>query len=249
MVFPQGIFSEQAILELKQAGFHAVVNTEVHSNSSRARRITISDVWDTAVMSYGNFPIYTRRYPAQGVENLAFDLLLGKPCLIVIHHDFCHDRYARLAQFIDQLNSLKVSLAWRGLGEVVKRSYRQREFSPDCIEIEMYGSELLIENPSNRARTYFVRRREPEPNSIESLYAGSRPVSWNSAGDHIAFKVELAPRENISVTLFFRSAENLPQSRQNLAQTAKIMLRRYLSEARDNYLMPTKARIGLFSHS
>ena len=32
MVFPQGIFSEQAILELKRATFSAVVNTEVHSN-------------------------------------------------------------------------------------------------------------------------------------------------------------------------------------------------------------------------
>ena len=101
-------------------------------------------------MSYGDFPIYTRRYPAQGIENLAFDVLLGKPCLVVIHHDFFSDGYARLAQFIDQLNVLNVSLFWRRLGEVVRRGYRQRQLSSDCVEIEMYGSELLIENRSGR---------------------------------------------------------------------------------------------------
>ena len=126
MVFPQGIFSEQAILELKRANFSAVVNTEVHSNLLRGRKLRISDVWDVAVMSYGDFPIYTRRYPAQGIENLAFDVLLGKPCLVVIHHDFFSNGYDRLAQFIDQLNALNVSLIWRRLGEVVRRGYRQK---------------------------------------------------------------------------------------------------------------------------
>ena len=131
MVFPQGIFSEEAIPELKRAGFNAVVNTEVHSNPLGERKLRISDVWDVAVMSYGDFPIYTRRYPAQGIENLAFDLLLGKPCLVVIHHDFCSNGYARLVQFIDQLNALKVPLTWRRLGDVVRRSYRQKELSSD----------------------------------------------------------------------------------------------------------------------
>jgi hypothetical protein len=249
MVFPQGVFSEQAILELKHAGFHAVVNSEVHSNPLRQRKLKISDVWDTAVMSYGDFPIYTRRYPAQGVENLAFDLLLGKPCLIVVHHDFCGDGYRRLAQFIDQLNAIKVSLVWRGLGEVVRRGYRQRKLSPNCVEIEMYGSELLIENRSDRTMSYFVRRREREPNSIESLYAGSHRVSWNSAGDYIEFKVDLAPGESTLLTLRFKAAGDAAYSGENLAYAAKTMLRRYLSEARDNYLAPAKARMVAFSRS
>ena len=249
MVFPQGIFSEQAILELKRANFSAVVNTEVHSNLLKERKLRISDVWDVAVMSYGDFPIYTRRYPAQGIENLAFDVLLGKPCLVVIHHDFFSNGYDRLAQFIDQLNALNVSLVWRRLSEVIRSGYRQKKLSSDCVEIEMYGSELLIENRSGRTMSYFVRRRERETNSVESLYAGSRCVPWNSAGDHIEFKVDLAPGESTSLRLLFKPAEDLAQARQNLAHSAKIVLRRYLSEARDNYLMPAKARMVTFSRS
>ena len=249
MVFPQGIFSEQAILELKHAGFNAVVNTEVHSNLLNGRRLRISDVWDVAVMSYGDFPIYTRRYPSQDTENFAFDLLLGKPCLVVIHHDFFSNGYARLAQFIRQLNALKVPLTWRRLGEVVSRGYRQRELSSDCVEIEMYGSELLIENRSDRAMSYFVRRREREPQRIASLYAGSCRLPWNAAGDHIEFKVDLASGESALLKLVFKAAEDVAHERQNFAHSAKIVLRRYLSEARDNYLMPAKALIAVLSRS
>jgi hypothetical protein len=249
MVFPQGAFSEEAILELKRAGFDAAVNTEVHSHPLRERKLRISDVWDVAVMSYGDFPIYTRRYPGQGVENFAFDLLLGKPCLVVIHHDFCSNGYARLAGLVDQLNALKVPLVWRRLGDVVRRSYRQKEISPDAMEIEMYGNELLIENLSDREKSYLLRRREREPKNIESLRAGSRRVSWDSAGDYMEFGVGVSPGESTLVTLRFKRAEDVGNVSQNLAYSAKTMLRRYLSEVRDNYLALAKARMAGFSRS
>lgn len=249
MVFPQGVFSEEAMHELKRSGFDAVVNTEVHSNPPRKRKIRISDVWDVALMVYGDFPLYTRRYPAQGVENLAFDVLLGKPCLVVIHHDFCSDGGARLVGFIDRLNALKVPLTWRRLSEVVRRSYRQRELSPDSVEMEMYGTELLIENRSERAKTYSIRRREHDADSIESVDAGSRYVSWHSAGEFVEFKVHLAPGESTLLALRFKAAEGAARSSQNVTYAVKTMLRRYLSEARDNYLAPAKARMIAFSRS
>ena len=246
MVFPQGIFSEEAILELKHAGFNAVVNTEVHSVPVGKRDLTISDVWDVAVMAYGDFPIYTRRYPVQGIENFAFDLLLGKPCLAVIHHDFCGDGYAGLMQFIEQLNALRVPLTWRRAGAVVRRSYRQKEVSSDSVEVEMYGSELLIENRSQRAKSYLIRRREHDSNSIESLHAGSRRVSWDFAGDYVECRLALGPGASTLLTLRFKAAEAVAHRRQNLVHSAKTLLRRYLSEARDNYVVPTKSRLGSF---
>jgi hypothetical protein len=247
MVFPQGDFSEEAISELKRAGFHAVVNTDVHCNPLGVRKLKISDVWDVAVMTYGDFPIHSRRYPAQSVENFAFDLLLGKPCLVVIHHDFCSDGYARLVQFIEQLNALKVPLAWRCLGDVVRRSYRQKEVSPDSLEIEMYGNELLIENRSERVKNYFVRRSEHEPDSIESLHAGSRRMSWDSNAGYIEFTLELSPDESTPLILRFKPAEDVTNDSQTLTHRARAMFRRYLSETRDNYLVPAKARMAAFS--
>jgi len=247
MVFPQGVFSEEAIPELKRASFHAVVNTEVHSTPLGLRKLRISDVWDVAVMSYGDFPIYTRRYPAQGVENLAFDLLLGKPCLVVIHHDFCSDGCARLVQFIDQLNALKVPLTWRPLGDVVRRSYRQKELSPDSVEIEMYGTELWVKNRSDQRKRFIIKRRDSEPSAVKEIRAESDQIAWNFSEGRIAFEIELKPCESSTVSVEFHDLSGNGQYRENVGYKVKTLLRRYLSEARDNYVVPTKARLAGFA--
>ena len=83
----------------------------------------------------------------------------------------------------------------------------------------------------------------------ESLHAGSRCVPWNSAGDHIEFKVDLAPGESTVIRLLFKAADDVAYERQDLAYCAKTVLRHYLSEASDNYLMPAKARMAAFSRS
>src|SRR5262245_2647163 len=50
MVFPQGVFSTTSMAVLKRAHFLAAVNTEVLSTDLPRPSVTISDVWDTAVM-------------------------------------------------------------------------------------------------------------------------------------------------------------------------------------------------------
>ena len=244
MVFPQGAFSPDALIELKHGGFDAVVNTEVISKPPLIRKLRISDVWDVAVMSYGSFPIYTRRSPVHGIENFAFDLLVGKPCVIVIHHDFCRDGYSRLIEFINQLNQLRIPLVWRSIGEVVSRSYRSKPVTCDSIEIKMYGSQLLVENHSDSARAYVVRRREEHPDTVDSLCAGADQLSWIVNGHYIEFGLRLQSRESTLVTLRFKTGEVVACDGQSIVSSANTMLRRYLSEARDNYVTPVRARMG-----
>ena len=248
MVFPQGVFSETAIRELKQANFLAAVNTEVvASGEGGSRRITIADVWDVAVRSYADFPIYTRRYPHQGIENFAFDTLLGKPCLIVIHHDFCAGDYVQLAELVERLNALKTQLVWRNLEGVVKRSYRQRESDPASQEIEMYGREMLVENRSPRSKLFRVKCRESQPAAVAEIHVGPDPVLWDVDGQYLRFEVTLPPGE--SALLSVRHARiNGADRKRRIHSALKTGLRRYLSEFRDNYAVPAKARFAAFSH-
>ena len=246
MVFPQGVFSETAIDVLKHSNFTAVVNTEVIGTAPQTTMVRVSDVWDVAVMGYGSFPIFTRRYPSQGVENFAFDVLLGKPCLVVIHHDFCRDGYTRLVEFIDKLNALKCPLSWRSLGEVVRCSCRQRELSMGVVAVEMYGTELRVKNRSEKQKRFVVRRRESDPSAIKEIRAESDQIAWNLAEGHVAFEIELNPGESRTVSIKFHDLSANGQHRETVSYKAKTLLRRYLSEARDNYVMPTKARIATF---
>jgi hypothetical protein len=242
MVFPQGIFSEAAMSALKHSGLIAAVNSDVISSDSQPRAVTISEVWDIAVMGYSDFPIFTRRYPWEGIANFAFDVMLGKPAIVLIHHDYCSDHCARLIDFIKGLNALKCPLTWSSLGEVVRRSYRQREVSPDVIEVEMYGTELRIENRSGRRKRYLIRRRESEPSSIKELHVGSEEMVWNFHDGRIDFEVELGPGENRIIAIKFHDLDGNGQCEETASYKAKAMLRRYLCELRDNYVTTTKQR-------
>jgi hypothetical protein len=244
MVFPQGVFSETAIGVLKHANFTAAVNTEVVGTAPQTTTVGVSDVWDVAVMGYGSFPIFTRRYPSQGVENFAFDILLGKPCIVVIHHDFCRDGYGRLLEFIDKLNALKCPLSWRSLGEVVRRSCRQRELSTDIVEVEMYGTELRLENRSERRKRFIIKRRESDPSAIKEIRAESDQIVWNPSESHVAFEIELNPGESRTISIKFHELSGNGQYRENARYKVKTLLRRYLSEARDNYVVTAKARLA-----
>jgi hypothetical protein len=237
MVFPQGVFSEAAMNVLKRSEFIASINNDTISADPLPRSITVSDVWDVAITAYGSFPLFTRRYPWEGIENFAFDSLLGKPAIIVIHHDFCGDRCKQLADFVDRLNGLKRPVVWRGLTEVVRRTYRCRELSLGSVEVEMYGSEMRVENQFNEAKRFVIRKRETDPSLVVGVSAGPRQLSWSSSADHVEFDLELKPSENAMVKIHFHHLSEPGRRRDSLPARARIMLRRHCCEFRDNYLV------------
>ncbi|HEY4270916.1 MAG TPA: hypothetical protein VGM65_02850 [Candidatus Udaeobacter sp.] len=248
MVFPQGIFSEAAMSALKRTDLIASVNNDIISADPHPRTIKISDVWNIAVMCYP-FPLFTRRYPWEGIENFAFDALLGKPAITVIHHDYCSDHCVRLVNFIDQLNSLPCAPTWRNLGEVVRRSYGQREVSPGTMEVEMYGTELRIKNRSGQSKRFLIRRRECEPSAIQRICTDAQEITWRRSNGRIDFEIELNPGENQVIKIKFHDLAGKERKGDNLPYRLKTMLRRYLCEMRDNYLATAKARMVSFSRS
>ncbi len=232
----------------KRTDLIAAVNNDVISAGPHQRAVMISELWDIAVMGYSNFPIFTRRYPWEGIENFAFDALLGKPAIAVIHHDYCSDHCVRLVDFIDRLNALQCAPTWRSLGEVVRRSCRQREVSPGEMEVEMYGTELRIENRSDQPKHFIIRKRECEPSAIQRICTGSQMIAWKPVDGHVDFEIELNPGENQVIKIRFHELAEKACNGDNLPYRLKAMLRRYLCEVRDNYVTPIRFRFaGLVS--
>jgi hypothetical protein len=69
-----------------------------------------------AILRYGQFPIYTRRYMHHGIENFAFDGLLRKPCFLVGHHELLRDHGKKFVGIYRQADmfALEAVLANRG---------------------------------------------------------------------------------------------------------------------------------------
>lgn len=236
MVFPQGVFSETAMSVLKHEEFIGVVNTEVISVDDPLRPVRIADCWSPAVMNYSDCAIFTRRYPWHGLENFAFDILLGKSCIAVVHHNDCYDDCRHLGEFIGQLNGLNVRLVWGNLGDVVRHSYRWRELAPGVVDVEMFGREILLENPAPEKKLFRVAKQESMPAVVQEVRAGERSLPWNSDGSRVAFELELGPGEIKTVSIRFSPAAINGFKGENLKYRVKTMLRRYLCEVRDNFL-------------
>ena len=236
MVFPQGVFSSACPEVLKGNGFLAAVNTETVPVDSQGGGTRIRDVWDVAIMRYGCFPIFTRRYAHHGLENFAFDLLLGKPCLIVAHHDFFKDDCAGLIELIEKLGSLNCRLRWRPLGEVIRRACRRRVNAVGEEEVEMYGNELLIHNPSGHMVNVHVRKREIEAELVADVRSDQKHILWTTKADHIFYDESIGPHSERRLQVVYREQDERETVNRSLRFELSVAGRRILSELRDDYL-------------
>jgi hypothetical protein len=111
IVFPQGVFSVEAMRHLRSAGYLAAINTEIqdyHTQVSVAR----SELMQPSLLCYGGFPMFSRRKPEDGIVNFAVDAFLGKPCLVVLHHKFFKAGFSAFEELVQGISSLHPRLAW-----------------------------------------------------------------------------------------------------------------------------------------
>lgn len=233
MVFPQGVFSSICPGVLKYNGFLAAVNTEIVPVDTTNAQTRIQDAWDVAITSYGDFPIFTRRYAFHGLENFAFDLLLGKPCLIVAHHDAFRDRGTDLLRLIQGINSLNCSVRWRLLGEAVRRSCRRRT-RRDSEELQMYASELTVNNETDRPMSVEVRKKETLKDSIRGISCEKMPVAWDFRTNHLVFTEKIPARAEKCFKVDYLEPAMTDSARRSLRFTLSVASRRLFSEFRDN---------------
>lgn len=236
MVFPQGKFSPETGRTLKLNGFVAAVNTEVAPAEPTDNETTIADLWNVAIMRYGTFPIFTRRYLDDGIENFAFDGLLGKPCLIAAHHDVFRDHARNLIDFVARLNSLKWNLVWRPLGEAIRRSFTTRRLNDGTEVIRMFAGSLLAENRDTELRRMLLLKEEGDPDRVQALLVNQTPVEFSFESGRLRAWAATPPRETAVVRIVYRNnLERIPD-RDTAGTKIKIAAKRFLSEFRDNCL-------------
>ena len=241
MVFPQGSFSAVAPTVLKHSGFIAAVNTEV-SPADQQLKTEIREVWKTAIIKYGDFAIFTRRYPFHGLHNFAFDLMLGKPTLIVTHHSDFQDKSRGLMDFIDRLNSLPVPLTWRTLGNVVRRAYQQRLREDGVFQIRMFSSEIIIENAAPVSRHIAVEKSEHAPERIDRVEVAGQEVAFLHDQSCMRFELNIGPRQSLPIRIAYKDIYVKAPAQRSVRGSTKLLVRRCLSEFRDE----TQARAPWF---
>jgi hypothetical protein len=241
MIFPQGAFSPEAGHVLKLNGFTGAVNTRVAPSDETENQTTVRDLWDIAIMKYGMFPIFTRRYLWQGIENFAFDVMLGKPCFIAAHHDIFKDRGRELTGFVETLRSRAWNMRWRPLGEAVGHSFKVRRLAEGVTAIRMYAPDLVLENQGSEPQLAVFDKQEDSPDCVRGVTANQVLVDFAANGGYLHFEVMLPPMQALRVRVAYRNTLTSCSSKEPFSYHMKARARRHLSEFRDNYLSKNSA--------
>ncbi len=236
MIFPQGRFSPEVGLTLKINGFLAAVNTEVAPSKESENKTRIADLWDVANNRYDSFPIFTRRYVSHGIENFAFDTLLGKPCFLVAHHDGFKDEGRALVELVDGLNSLYYKPVWTSLGDAVRHSVRTRVQGDGMTLVQIYASRASAKNPYTEPRTTQIIKEESNPESVYAVTVNEEVVVWSCEGAYLRFTVTIPPQETAEICVLYSDTLGKDRYPATIGYRVKASLRRFLSEARDQYV-------------
>lgn len=235
MAFPQSKFSAQAMEAFRHSRFLAAVSTQLVDDRS-GRGVRAADLLAPAITSYAGFPLFLRRTAVEPLENFALDLLLGKPCLIVTHHDDFKYGMERIGSLVRSINALEPRLSWTNLEDIVARTYSVRSSeTPASTEVRLYSALTTLDTervppeitlskrePLEDAEFQFFVDGEPLPNRREGVDLTcrvARPIATPSVVEVRPLRV---PTPSVSV--------------QPLSYRTRVRARRYLSEIRDNYV-------------
>src|SRR5262245_32079114 len=143
MVFPQGRFSAGAMRALRESDFLAAVNTELVDDRAQ-RGVPAGELLKPAITSYAGFPLFLRRKPEAPLADFALDLLLGKPCLVVTHHDDFRRGMEPFASWVGALNALEPTLRWSNLEAIVSGTYSARSTAADSIDVRLLAASTIV---------------------------------------------------------------------------------------------------------
>ena len=236
MVFPQGKFSTSAMLALRANGYLAAVNTTCFPTNTRVEPLTIADFLRPAIMKFHGFPLFQRRYPRRLVD-FAFDVFLGKPVLLVQHHEDFRGGYQNLEEFVNGLHKLEPKLTWGGLSCQLMQSCMMRSLSERSKEVRFFTRHFRFKNIQPSRAVLEFSKEEPDASAVSRVVVDGISVPFSFKSNFLTFEHEADAGEIVDVRLVdgLRSPSST-RKRLGLTHTVGVPVRRALSEFRDNTL-------------
>lgn len=244
MVFPQGLFSSEAVSALNACGYLAAVNTDL-TTADHGSTLKLRDLLGVAVTTHADFPLFGRHYPKDPAE-FAFALFMGKPALVVEHHSYLENGYDTLCGFVRTLNSLDARLEWSSLASICCRACSKRINSNGEVEVRFYTNRFLLTNETSNNQTYHLLQRRLAGGPVPAVTIDGR--SWHREWDGCDIKITLClkPGQSAEVRVLAINTQNAVVSwNPTAAHKARVFIRQALFELRDNYIYTNRYLKGL----
>ena len=236
MVFPQGLFSMAAIQALRANNYLAAVNTTCFPTNSGLDDLRVGDFLRPAVTRYNGFPIFQRRYPRR-LFDFAFDLFLGKPALLVEHHGYFSNGFRTLEDFVAELHKLEPALSWPTVDAQLVRSCLRRSLSNGSIEVQFFTRRFQLANLERGPGRFLLSKHEPDSAAIHRVLVDGTSIPFSFDKGFLKLEIQLdEPGQVVNIEIVDREQPQQQASGFGITHNAGVLLRRGLSEFRDNTL-------------
>ena len=237
MVFPQGRFSSSAMQALRTSDYVAAVNTTCFPTNAGAKPLTVADFLRPAITKFHGFPLFPRRYPRRLIE-FAFDIFIGRPVLIVQHHEDFHDGCRHLEDFVRNLYKLEPKLTWGALSDQLIQSCLIRSTSECSMEVRFFTRQFRFKNTRSSRTGLVFSKEEPDSAAIRSVHVDGKSVPFSFRDGFLTFERDAEAGQVIDVRIQDSSMSRSPApKRPGVTHTVGVYMRRAMSEFRDNTLI------------
>jgi hypothetical protein len=234
MVFPQGLFSSEAMKALDSCGYLAAVNTNLCA-SNTPQALALRDLLGVAVTAFADLPLFGRRYPRDPAE-FAFDLFLGKPALVVEHHGYFRDGHQALNTFVNRLNDLDERLEWTNLATICSRACLKRVGPHGDVHVRFYTNRFQIMNAGTQTEAYLLSRQRTSRGPLPPVTVNGRPCARAQEGDSLKISLSLNAGQSADIKVFSGDSDAAVSWNPTGIHNAKVFVRRILCELRDNHV-------------
>jgi hypothetical protein len=233
MVFPHGEFFGSAMQALQESSFLAAVNTELIDRQAD-RGVPAGQLLQPAITSYSGFPLFLRRPAGEPIANFALDLLLGKPCLVGMHHDYFREGFEPLAEFVNSLKELDPGLSWSNLETIVSRTYSLQTNVESHHDVRLFSRYTRVVIPKPPASISFCKSEPMKEKAFDASVNGHE-IGTSRNGQDLLFAAKVESQENVVRTrLSPVPTPSLPSY--SLRYRLKVATRRHLARIRDNHI-------------
>jgi hypothetical protein len=236
MVFPQGLFSVEAMSALSAAGYLAAINSDLFASTGESPALTLRDLLDVAVTKYAGFPLFGRRYPKVLAE-FAFDLFVGKPALAVEHHGFFRHGYAALEAFVDQLQALDDRIEWTSVGAICRQTSVSRTEPDGVVSVRFYTNRFQLTNTAAHEQVYRLHGPRQSDDFRAAVTVNGKPWSGENVNHQPVIQMSLGPGESAHIVLVPDASKSVTAAwKSTPVHAASVAIRRRLCDLRDNHV-------------
>ena len=234
MVCPQERYSLEAMRAFADSRqFLAIANTACIARDLPERRVCAADLLLPAQDAFFGIPVFKRHYAAD-MSAFAMALFLGKPAILVEHHEFFRGGPAGVEQFVSELANLHPGVQWMSLLDIVTRTHLRRRIAKGRYELRIFTDEFRFEHSSMESAAYRLLRKMPDTTAIRCVRVNGEMVPFYRENGFLIFEIHVDKPQTVTISIGVAVVRPAISYSAGLKYQASVAVRRVLSELRDN---------------